>query len=93
MYSWASKVSEKYVCSRCGEAVELGSVSVCLENTQISRIHSRIHNFYCKTAPAVKGLTRFKVSDKLRADVIIAMQKIQIPSLTEIQLICSIHEE
>lgn len=31
MYSWASKVCEKYVCSRCGEAWL--SLKVCLENT------------------------------------------------------------
>lgn len=31
MYSCASKASKKYVCSRCGEAVESGSVHFCLE--------------------------------------------------------------
>lgn len=31
MYSCASKASKKYVCSRCGEAVESGSLHFCLE--------------------------------------------------------------
>lgn len=45
MYSWASKVSKKYVCSRCGEAVKSlarRTFAWKLENTQISKIHSKI---------------------------------------------------
>lgn len=70
MYSWASKVSKKYVCSRCGEAVKSlarRTFAWKLENTQISEIHSEI----CEE----KQISQ-EVSDKQRADVIIAEQKI-----------------
>lgn len=78
MYSWASKVSEKYVCSRCGEAAEFGSAHVCLENTQISKIHSNVHDVYSSEEHKVSQ----EASDRPRADVNIARQKIEIPFLS-----------
>lgn len=86
MYSWASKVSEKYVCSHCGEAVEFGTVRVCLENTQISKIHTNIHNIYCKWHSSEEDKVSAGVSDERRADVIVSENRNSLPHSRKKQL-------
>lgn len=76
MYSWASKVSEKYVCSHCGEAVEFGTVQVCLENTQISKIHTNIHNIYCKWHSSEEDKVSAGVSDERKKQLAIHVTRL-----------------